>query len=93
MGREVEPRSDISLRARFETRFENWARLAIEFRRAVLGIALAPALLLALALPNLAIENSDRSYLKDSDPYLVAYDEFIEQFGNENRFVVALQPN
>lgn len=82
-------RSD--LRDRTEALFEAWGHYA--YRHAwplVVGILVLTALL-ASRVPTLETDNSTDSFLHPNDPIRVAYEDFREQFGRDERITIAVE--
>ncbi|WP_028580551.1 efflux RND transporter permease subunit [Desulfogranum japonicum] len=47
---------------------------------------------LAAQLPKLAIDTRDEVFFRDTDPALIAYNQFKQQFGQDELFIIALRP-
>ncbi len=81
-----------SKRSRIEAGFEEFARLVISHRWLVIVVMAALTIGLGSQLPNLRVDNSDESFLRDDDPARVAYDAFREQFGRGGVVSIVFQP-
>ncbi|MFQ5415693.1 MAG: RND family transporter, partial [Myxococcota bacterium] len=90
--RRSRPRWDVALRTWIEDRFESWGRVSARNRWPIIGSMIALALVLGSQVPRLSIDTSTESFLCADDPARVVYMSFREQFGNDQRIVVALRP-
>jgi len=57
-----------------------------------LGVVFLVSAMLASQLPELTIDTRDESFFHPDDPTLVAYDQFRYQFGQDDIFFIAMQP-
>lgn len=75
---------------------ENWFALLAEFVcRWKYGVLLVMLLLtagLASQIPTITIDTRDEGFFYDDDPALIAYNTFRDQFGQDDTFIIALQP-
>ena len=81
-----------NLRDRIERGFERWGRFVIGHRGGVLVASLLAALGLAAGLPRITVDVTFEAFLGRHDAVRVAYDEFRERFGRDERIVVAVDP-
>jgi predicted RND superfamily exporter protein len=78
-------------RDRVETLFEAWGYFACRHALfLILGVLLLSAVLIS-RVPLLETDVSTDSLLHEDDPVQVAYDEFREQFGRDERIVIAVE--
>lgn len=81
------------IRDRFEQAF---GRLGLQvYRHPYLTVAMVMALmvLLLLKLPTLTVDTSNDAFYHPDDPIRVAYNDFQQQFGKDDRIVIAIQPD
>jgi predicted RND superfamily exporter protein len=86
------PRWDVSLRAWLESSFENWGHVSARHRWPIIVSMVALALGLGSQIPRLEIDTSTASFLRSDDPARIVYSRFLDQFGNDQRIVIALSP-
>jgi predicted RND superfamily exporter protein len=86
------PRWDVALRTWLENRFENWGRVSARHRWPIIASMIGLALALGSQLPRLEIDTSTESFLRSDDPARIVYASFLEQFGNDQRIIIALRP-
>ncbi|MGK7346546.1 MAG: efflux RND transporter permease subunit [Candidatus Nitrospinota bacterium M3_3B_026] len=80
------------VRKRIEKGFESFTRLVFRNRwKTVLIIALFVAAIVS-NLSKITIDTSTEGFLHESDPALVVYNEFRDQFGRDEMVIVALNP-
>ena len=77
-------------RARFEGMFERWGRFVIRRRWPALIVSLLATGWLASFLPGLEIDNSTESFFTTDDPAVLAYNVFRDQFGRDDKIVIAV---
>ncbi len=77
---------------RIESGFEAWGHFVVRHRVAVTLVVLAASAALGAFLPGLEADNSTESFLRPNDPARVHYDRFREQFGQDERIVLAIRP-
>jgi predicted RND superfamily exporter protein len=78
-------------RDRIETIFEAWGTFACRHAVAlILGVLLLSAALTS-RVPLLETDVSTDSLLHEDDPVLIAYNQFREQFGRDERIVIAIE--
>jgi hypothetical protein len=75
---------------------ENWFGKLAEFvYRLKYPVLIAMLLLtagLASQIPRITIDTRDEGFFYDDDPALLAYNNFRDQFGQDDTFIIALQP-
>jgi predicted RND superfamily exporter protein len=76
--------------------FESWFGKLAEsvYRRKYLSLILVLLLTAGLAsqIPKITIDTRDEGFFYDDDPALIAYNNFRDQFGQDDTFIIALQP-
>ena len=77
---------------RIEAAFEAWGHFVVRHRLAVAGICLLATFAFGAFLPRLVVDNSTESFLRPGDPSRKLYDEFREQFGQDEKVLVAIHP-
>jgi predicted RND superfamily exporter protein len=85
-------RWDVSLRAWLESSFENWGHVSARHRWPIIVSMVALALGFGSQIPRLEIDTSTASFLRSDDPARIVYSRFLDQFGNDQRIVIALRP-
>ena len=85
------PAQTPDLRARIESGFASWARIATRHRWLVVVVGLGVALGFASRIPQLTVNNSTDAFLAPDDPIRVEYDAFREQFGLDTRITFAIE--
>jgi hydrophobe/amphiphile efflux-3 (HAE3) family protein len=70
--------------------FVSLGELLIQFPKASLALILAVFLALTTQLAHIRIDTSAESFLRDSDPAILGYDQFRKQFGRDEYFIVAI---
>jgi predicted RND superfamily exporter protein len=78
-------------RVRTEKKFEHFSDFIFDNRKKVITSILLIVLVMATQLPNLTMDTSTEGFLHKSDPMRVAYDEFRDQFGRDEKFLVAVK--
>ena len=77
-------------------KFEDWfARLAeVVYDRKYISFAIMFFLTLGLAsqIPRITIDTRDESFFHEDDPALLTYNTFRDTFGQDDTFIIALQP-
>ncbi len=81
-----------SIRNQVKDKFEYFARSIYRHRMKTLAVMGGLIAAMLSQLPNLTMDMSTEGFLHKEDPALQAYDRFREQFGRDERIVVALQP-
>jgi hypothetical protein len=77
-------------RAAIEQRFEAWGRGVVRQRWLALILSVAATGFLLSYLPQLEIDNSTESMLMADDPAVIQYNAFREQFGRDDKIIVAV---
>ena len=75
-----------------ETLFMDFTALVYARKYWALTLMLLFTLGLAGQLSNLAIDTRDEGFFHETDPALIAYNDFRERFGQDEVFIIALQP-
>ena len=75
-----------------ETLFMDFTALVYARKYWALTLMLLFTLGLASQLNNLAIDTRDEGFFHETDPALIAYNDFRERFGQDEVFIIALQP-
>lgn len=81
-----------SIRQQCENLFRQTAAFAHRQKYAVVAVMLLLTAGLATQLGRLEIDTRDESFFHESDPALIAYNDFKAQFGQDEFFIIALQP-
>jgi predicted RND superfamily exporter protein len=82
----------VRIHDRIEAAFEVWGRFVVRHRVAVALVMLAVSAAACAFLPHLEADNSTESFLRPNDPARLHYDRFREQFGQDERIVLAIRP-
>jgi len=77
---------------RLESLFAALALWVYAHRLLTVGIMLILTLALASQLPRLTIDTREESFFHETDPTLIAYNRFRDQFGQDDMFFIAMQP-
>ncbi len=77
---------------RLESFFEGIARWVYTHDILSLSLILLVSVVLAGQLPKLTIDTRDQSFFHPNDPTLAAYNQFRYQFGQDDIFFIAMQP-
>jgi len=77
---------------RVEPAFRAWARFVVRHPWRVLLPTLALAFLSIAGLARLRVDVTFESFLEDDDPVLIAYQEFEDTFGRDERIVISAAP-
>lgn len=83
--------SERNWRSRIENGFERWGYFIYRNRWSALAISVLVTGWLMSYLPALTIDNSIESLLLPDDPAVVLYDEFREQFGRDDKIILAVE--
>ncbi|MBW2242942.1 MAG: MMPL family transporter [Deltaproteobacteria bacterium] len=83
--------SQKNLRWRIEAHFERWGHWVARHPAPVLAIMLAFSVLCIANLRNLEFDTSVEGMLLEGDPVLIAFVEFQEEFGNDDRALIAIR--
>ena len=82
-----------SIRNRIEKWFEKLAYSICRHRILTIVVMLGLSALLISRLPGITIDTSTEGFLHENDPTLVAYNEFLDQFGKDEVVIVAVESN
>ncbi len=82
---------DRGWRGRFESLFERWGYFVVRHRWPALIASVGGTLWIVSFIPQLTIDNSTESFLLDDDPAVVAYNAFRDQFGRDDRIIIAIE--
>ena len=77
-------------RKSIEDGFERWGRAVVRGRWIALFFSVAVTGWLFSYLPELTVDNSTESFLTTDDPAIIRYNEFREQFGRDDKIIVAV---
>jgi hypothetical protein len=80
------------MRERIERAFEAWGHVVYRRAWVIIALCLAAAGGLITQLPRLELDTSTESFLKKNDPIRLTYDAFREQFGTDQRVLIAIEP-
>jgi len=83
--------ADRSWRNRIEHGFERWGYFIYRNRWSALATSLLATGWLISFLPGLTIDNSTDSFLLPDDPAVIVYNEFRDQFGRDDRILLAIE--
>ena len=81
------------IHTQIEDGFEAWGRFVVRHRWPTAVSVLLVTAYLTAWLPQLTADNSTESFLRPNDPARVDYDRFREQFGQDERLIVAIRPH
>ena len=81
-----------NIRNRIELQFAAFARKIYHHRFKTLFLMLIAVGALLSQLPTIQIDTSTEAFLHKTDPALVAYNDFRDQFGRDEVVIVALKP-
>jgi predicted RND superfamily exporter protein len=81
------------LRDRVEQAFEAWGRIVVARPVPILLASLSLVLLSVAGLPRVFVDVTFEAFLNDDDRVRVAYESFREQFGRDERIIVAIERN
>ena len=82
--------SESAWRARIEAGFEAWGRIVVRNRWVALAVSVLATGWLMSHLPQLEIDNSTESFLTTDAPNVVLYNDFRDQFGRDDKIVIAV---
>ncbi|MFK7895905.1 MAG: RND family transporter [Myxococcota bacterium] len=80
-----------SWQARSEAVFERWGRFIVRQKWPALILSVAVTGWLLSYLPGLTIDNSTEAFLLPDDPAVIEYNAFRDQFGRDDRLIVAIR--
>ena len=78
-------------RLKIEKKFENFTYFIIEHRIKALLLTLLLVVGLASNLPKITFDTSTEGFLYKDDPQILAYNEFRNQFGRDEKIIVAIK--
>ena len=78
-------------RVRSERKFESFSDLIFENSKKIIVAILLLVLAFASQLPKLTMDTSTEGFLHKTDPMRVAYDEFRDQFGRDEKLLIAIK--
>lgn len=78
-------------RTKSENRLEQMGVFIAKFPKTILAMMLLFSILLISNLPKITIDTSTEGFLHKEDPALVRYEAFKEQFGQDERIMVAIK--
>ena len=80
-----------SIRWRIEARFEGWGHWVARYPARVLAIMLALSVLCIANLRNLEVDTSIEGFLLKDDPILITFNDFRDDFGRDDRALIAVR--
>jgi len=89
-GAEAPDRMESGWRVRVEDGFERWGHFVVRHRWVALAVSLLLTAFLVSFLPKLEIDNSTESFFTTDDPAVVAYNAFRDQFGRDDKIIIAV---
>jgi predicted RND superfamily exporter protein len=78
-------------RERVEVWFEGWGRFVCRQRWWVVGLSIVATVFCASFLPQITMDNSTESFLLPSDPAVVTYNAFRDEFARDDRLIIAIE--
>lgn len=78
-------------RHRSERKFESFSDLVFENSKKTIIAILLLVFALGTQLPNLTMDTSTEGFLHKTDPMRIAYDEFRDQFGRDEKLLIAIK--
>jgi predicted RND superfamily exporter protein len=81
-----------NIHRRLETLFAGIAVWVYAHRFITLGAVLLITAILAGQLPKLTMDTREESFFYEDDPTLIAYNDFRDQFGQDDMFLIGMQP-
>jgi hypothetical protein len=79
-----------SWRAWFERGFERWGEFICRHKWSAALLCLVVTGWLVSLVPDITVDNSTESFLLPDDPAVIVYNEFRDQFGRDDRIVLAI---
>lgn len=83
--------ADTTIRWRIESLFERWGHWVARHPTPVLAIVLAVSLLCIANIRNLELDTSIEGFLLEDDPILLTFNEFRDDFGRDDRALMAIR--
>ncbi len=80
------------MRDRIERALGAWGHFVYRHARWVIALVLLTVAGLVTQLPQLRIDTSTESFLHEDDPARVTYEAFRDQFGRDERILIAIEP-
>ncbi len=80
------------IRKRIEDNFEAFGRFVYHNPVKMILVMLALSVPLISQLPKITLDTSTESFLHKSDPELIAYYKFREEFGRDEPLIIAIKP-
>lgn len=80
-------------RHRAERKFERFSDVIFDHSKKTIGAILLVVFAFATQLPSLTMDTSTEGFLHKTDPMRVAYDEFRDQFGRDEKLLIAIKTN
>ncbi|MDF1878167.1 MMPL family transporter [Sulfurimonas sp. SAG-AH-194-C20] len=78
-------------RMKVEKKFEDFTHLTIKYRFIALFLTLALVIGLASNLPKITFDTSTEGFLYKDDPQILMYNDFRNQFGRDEKIIVAIK--
>lgn len=90
-GNGVPERGESTWRASVEAGFSRWGRFVVRHRVGAVLLSLVATGWLVSHLPELEIDNSTESFLRTDAPNVLLYNAFRDQFGRDDKVVIAIE--
>ncbi len=78
-------------RTRTEGKFEHFSDSVFDNKFKVLSAILLMVIALAINLPKITFDTSTEGFLYEDDPQILAYDDFRNQFGRDEKIIIAIK--
>ena len=78
-------------RLKVEKKFEDFSNLITKHRFKTLFLMLAMVFSLAINLPKITMDTSTEGFLYPDDPQILMYNDFRNQFGRDEKIIVAVK--
>ena len=85
------PSESLGWRGQIENQFERWGYFIVRNCWAALLVTVAVTAWLMTFLPALTVDNSTEAFLLPSDPAVIEYNAFRDQFGRDDRIIIAVE--
>jgi predicted RND superfamily exporter protein len=80
------------MKERFETSLASWGRFAYRHAWITIGLTMMVVVALCTQLPKLRVDTSTEGFLRAGDPIRLTYDAFRNEFGRDDRILLAIEP-
>ena len=78
-------------RTRTEGKFEHFSDVVFDNKFKVLSAILLMVIALAINLPKITFDTSTEGFLYEDDPQILAYNDFRNQFGRDEKIIIAIK--